>query len=328
MTRLARPAILAISLAVLTCGLWAASPARSSAAAPFRELRVLYDPSQGLNEFATDGVRFALIYDRGSDEAPLVRDTFSARWFRPTPPLSGCAFGSSGGGVLVWSCPGPSRWRPMISELATGTVREPVGWDAIEATESQYQRCHTGPIGRRWLKVWCGAGLGPTSEVYLNHRTGTVLTDVFPRFLNLDLPDLGQRVCAPLGRVTLSAYVPPFALVSSRQGEFPETVEELRLRRCDSTRAEILSRCPDVLCVTPQLGGRYVTWGEGERVFAYLPRIRRRVLVGRAPTALDGLAQLFRVAHTCNRAFAQWSNRLYVARFEPRRGAPPCQASR
>jgi len=63
-------------------------------------------------------------------------------------------------------------------------------------------------------------------------------------------------------------------------------------------------------------------------VFAYLPRIRRRVLVGRAPAALRPLPGELKVAHTCNRVYAQWSNTLYVARFEPRRGAPRCQTAR
>jgi hypothetical protein len=280
-----------------------------------------------LGEFATDGVRFAFIHDRGRYVAPLVFDTFSARRFRPSPPFSGCEFRSSGGGLLVWSCPGPSRWRPMISELATGIVREPAGWDAVAEMESEHYRCNAGPIGRRWLTVWCGSG-GGGGVTYLNHRTGTLEEEIYPVFPNLlDLPDL-SNVCAPLRRATLNDYAPPFALQYS-VGSFPETVDELRLRRCGSRRADILSGCPDdEPCVSPQLGGRYVTWAEGERVFAYLPRIRRRVLVGRAPAALDGLAELFGVKHTCNRVFAQWSNTLYVARFEPRRGAPRCQTAR
>jgi hypothetical protein len=331
-TRLARASILAASVAVLTCGFWAASPASSSAAEPFRRLIVLYEPSQGLREFATDGVRFAVIHHRNSNYAPLVFDTFRARRFLPRPPLPGCQYRYSGAGLLVWSCPGPSGWRPEISELATGTVREPVGWDAVAAMESEHYRCHPGPIGRRWLTVWCGFGIGPTTELYLNHRTGEVMPEIFPStgghwFPNLDLADFGLDVCAPLERAILGAYVPPFALQSlpSADGDFSTTVDELRLRRCGSRPAEILSRCPDDPCVNPQLSGRYVTWGEGERVFAYLPRIRRRVLVGRAPAAIRPLPGELRVAHTCNRVFAQWSNTLYVARFKPRRGAPPCQ---
>jgi hypothetical protein len=200
--------------------------------------------------------------------------------------------------------------------------------------ESEYYHCNAGGIGRRWLRVWCGAGLGPTTEIYLNHRTGTVVEEIYARataanwFPNLDLPDLGRNVCAPLGRATLDSYAPPFALESSVKGDFAEILDELRLRRCGSRRAEIMSGCPDEQCVTPRLGSRYVTWGEGERVFAYLPRIRRRVLVGRAPAALRPLPGELQVAHTCNRVYAQWSNTLYVARFEPRRGAPRCQTAR
>ena len=84
--------MLAVALVALVCGLCAASPARASGAAPFRQLMVLSDPSQRLTGFETDGIRFALIYDRGVYEAPLVLDTFRARRFRPGPPLPACEF--------------------------------------------------------------------------------------------------------------------------------------------------------------------------------------------------------------------------------------------
>ena len=204
-------------------------------------------PSQGLGGFETDGVRFALIYDRGSYEAPLVLDTFRARRFRPGPPLPACeTSGVPGAGLLLWSCPGPSGWRPMISELATETVREPVGWDTVEAMEDEHYRCNAGGIGRRWLMVWCSYGIGPTSVFYLNHRTGTLEEEIYPGvtaykwFPNLDLPDLGRNVCAPLGRGNpLDDYVPPFALESSVEGVlYSEMLDQLRLRRCGSRRAE------------------------------------------------------------------------------------------
>jgi hypothetical protein len=67
-----------------------------------------------------------------------------------------------------------------------------------------------------------------------------------------------------------------------------------------------------------------VTWGEFKRVHAYLPRIRRRVLIGRAPADFVRGRKLS-VAHTCNRIFARWGNTIYAARFEPGRGAPLCQ---
>jgi hypothetical protein len=96
------------------------------------------------------------------------------------------------------------------------------------------------------------------------------------------------------------------------------------LRRCGKKRAEILDQCFIRICRTPQLGSRYVTWGEDQRVYAYLPRIRRRLLIGRTP------AYFLSVAHTCNQIFAlsPRTNTVYAARFEPARGAPPCQSSR
>jgi hypothetical protein len=70
-----------------------------------------------------------------------------------------------------------------------------------------------------------------------------------------------------------------------------------------------------------------VTWGEQRRVYAYLPGIRRRVLLGRFGGELVRRRRLI-IAHTCNRVFVRWGFSVYVRRFEPRRGAPPCQSTR
>jgi hypothetical protein len=145
----------------------------------------------------------------------------------------------------------------------------------------------------------------------------------FP-FLDLNYKGLVRHACRPLERPAVTEFLPPFGL--------EEFGERLRLRRCGRERGETLSRCRSAICVTPQLGSRYVTWGEGDLVFAYLPRIRRRVLIGRAPAELDAYTLPRAVVHTCNRVFVQWPGTafgakysVYLARFEPRRGAPPCQ---
>jgi hypothetical protein len=101
----------------------------------------------------------------------------------------------------------------------------------------------------------------------------------------------------------------------------------IRLWRCGEQRADLVSRCPvNNTCSAVQLGSRYVTWAEGNRVFAYLPGARRRVLVAPTPAGSRIFKRPVNVVHTCDRVFAQWPDALYVARFKPRRGAPPCQA--
>ena len=78
-------------------------------------------------------------------------------------------------------------------------------------------------------------------------------------------------------------------------------------------RAETISRCLSGDCRTPQLGSRYVTWGEHKRVYAYLPRIRPRILVGRAPAGFVRGRKLS-VVHTCDRIFARWGDSIYEGR--------------
>lgn len=128
-----------------------------------------------------------------------------------------------------------------------------------------------------------------------------------------------RYICRPLFGRALSGLSPPFGLWFDDYSDSGMTGDGAQER---------LSGCRFALCVTPQLGSRYVTWGQDESVFAYLPRIHQQVLVGRAPEELLAYGPPVAVAHTCNRVFAQWSHSVYVARFEPRRGAPPCQAGR
>jgi hypothetical protein len=164
-------------------------------------------------------------------------------------------------------------------------------------------------------------------ELYLNHRHGRVTREIDPYlarvpFIDLDYVGLFRRSCAPLDRKADGNYAPP-----DFDYERPFSLRwagDIRLRRCGTRRAEILSRCLKTDCRSPQLGSDYVTWGEHKRVYAYLPRIRRRLLIGRAPADFAQGRKLS-VAHTCNRIFARWGDGIYAARFEPARGAPPCQ---
>jgi hypothetical protein len=278
-------------------------------------------------QIESDGVRYALI--RSHTEPPLVFDTRRGRRFRPAAPEPDCSYPAIGGGLAVWSCPS----RTVITNLATGRSRQPAGIEQIEAMTGPHYHCGPLDIGRAWLAFSCGASLGPQDEVFLNHRTGRIadLSRVnrdrrHPYLVDLNHDELVRYICRPLQGRGLTAFSPPFGLWSD--DDLRSDAPGLWLRRCGRERQETVSRCSSALCVTPQLGTRYVTWGRDDGVFAYLPRLRRRVLIGRASEEINAYGAVRFVAHTCNRVFAQWAYTVYVARFEPRRGAPPCQANR
>jgi hypothetical protein len=276
----------------------------------------------------SDGARFAWAKNWrnrvGDVIGVLVFDTLSGRRFRLAAPAPKCFFASIGGDLAAWSCYGSSP-SILLTDLLTGESRPPAGLDRVERELVQqrvWYACPALAIGRHWLQLSCGSSIGPRTWHYLNHRSGRLTKgyDEFPvglPFIDLDYVDLFRRPCAPLDGAPLTDYQPPFGL----QWGGP-----IRLRRCGTQRVESLSRCLLSDCRTPQLGSRYVTWGEHKRVYAYLPRIRRRVLVGRAPADFVRGRTLL-VAHTCNRVFARWGDSVYVARFEPRRGAPACQSA-
>jgi hypothetical protein len=271
-----------------------------------------------------------------------VFDTLRGRSFRLEAPGPGCRLYAIGGGLAVWSCFPPETLR--LTSLSTGGSLKPTGIEPVERRAAEPGVfCTPWRIGRYWLEYSCGIGFGPGDAMYyLNHRTGRItggdeiqaelLAPDAPFFADLSDAGLFRPYCAPLGRPRDGAhappffdYAPPFALHASEALYLDELrFGSIRLRRCGTKRAEILSRCRLSDCLTPQLGSRYVTWGGHERVYAYLPRTRRRVLVGRA------LADyyLLSVAHTCNRIFALSGNTVYAARFEPASGAPPCQHRR
>jgi len=312
------------------------SPAGAAPAGPFREVVLAKWPQY----LQSDGARFAWATSSPGLEHGVVRvfDTLRGRSFRLEAPRPDCSFGAIGGGLAVWTCLSPHTM--LLTNLSTGRSREPSGIDQVEQLEiPQYNLyCRAFAVGRYWLGFSCGNGFGPGDDPhYLNHRTGR-LTDYFDPFsaeipfIDPDYVDLFRPYCAPLERPSDGAhappyfdYAPPFAL-HAPAGTDPR-MELILLRRCGTRHAEILSRCRFTDCRTPQLGSRYVTWGEHKRVYAYLPSIRRRLLVGRAPADFVRGRKLY-VAHTCKRVFAVWGNTIYAARFEPRRGAPPCQTPR
>jgi hypothetical protein len=79
-------------------------------------------------------------------------------------------------------------------------------------------------------------------------------------------------------------------------------------------------RCPRAVSSARRRSGTpcnwYVTWGEHKRVYAYLPHIRRRILVGRAPAGFVRGRKL-NVVHTCDRIFARMGDTIYEALRTP-----------
>jgi hypothetical protein len=308
-------AVLAVALA------WPGSAAAAELAAAAGQWREVAFKGDGRIE--SDGVRFAWIRKWLPDyQTGLMRvfDTRRGRSFWLRPPMAQCDLADVGGGFALWRCPPPRR--SFLVNLATGATRRPVGIRRVEAMGNEYTFCGVeNEVGRHWVRVGCRVAIGPGPDAqYLNHRTGALtrrFLDAFRPWPRLDVnsPDLTRRLCRPLKWGALMAYDPPLGL-QTPDGLGLE-VERLRLRRCGLRRGEILSRCRPTLCQTPRLGSGYVTWGEHRRVFAYLPRLRRRVLAGRASAGTHGQIS---VAHTCDRVFAQWSRRVYVRRFEPREG--------
>ena len=307
------------------------APARGAAASPFREVAEVH----GALSVQSDGERFAWVAKYGTS-AVRVFDTLRGRNFRLAAPRPGChVYLSIGGGLVAWSC--VSAPRMLLTDLSSGRSREPAGLDRVEREHNQpYDSCGPVAIGRQWLELSCGGGFGPRSTHYLNHRDGRLTGEIDVTsvpFIDLDYVGLSRRTCAPLERSD-GAYAPPYfdyqrpfalhaPLGPGPYGPTGTRFGSIRLRRCGTKRTEILSGCPQTDCRTPQLGSDYVTWGEYKRVYAYLPRIRRRLLIGRAPAEFVPGRKLS-VAHTCNRIFARWGNGIYAARFAPPHGAPPC----
>ena len=308
------------------------APSASAGAAPvspFREVAVV----EGAVNIGSDGVRFAWATDE-RQKVLRVFDTLRGRNFQLEAPRPECIFGSIGRGLAVWSCSPPETM--LLTSLSTGHTRKPVGIERIEREAAVADIfCMSRSIGRHWLEYTCRGTFGPGGDIYwLNHRTGRITggveleDDLFSPdapFVDLDDPDLFRPYCAPLGwphyyRPPYLEYAPPLAVV----GLDGSTFQEISLHRCGKKRAEILGQCAIRVCRTPQLGSRYVTWGEDRGVYAYLPAIKRRVLVGRAP------AFFLSVAHTCSQIFAlsPRTNTVYATRFEPARGAPRCQSRR
>lgn len=321
----------------LACVLAPSAPARGVAVPSFREVASQEPPNR--LAVGSDGVRFAWTntlpsaYGYGKVR---VFDTLRGRSFRLRAPARGCQIGGlrAGADVVLWDCPPPRE--TLITYLETGRTREPAGIEKVRAMDDEYTVCEPAyGFGRYWIQVWCGArfggGGGPDLCCYLNHRTGELTHArsalyAEPPLLDLDYAGLVRSLCAPLGRAAdVREYQPPLALEAPGLLGPVSGASSLRLRRCGTKRAELLSRCRPRVCRTPQLGSRYVTWGEDRRVYAYLPRIRRRVLLGRFSGELVRRRRLI-VAHTCNRVFVRWGFSVYVTRFEPRHGAPPCQS--
>jgi hypothetical protein len=309
-------------MSLATCVLTLLLAPGAGAAGSFHRVGFL-DPS--VYRVESDGVRYADTFSGGGSFR--VFDTVRGRRFRPQPPAPGCFGSRPGGGLMLWFCIGARA--PLITDLATGAVRDPVGWDAVRAMDTQFSTCAANAIGLHWLEFSCGSAGGPPPDpVYLNHHTGAIRQwPNPPAYVDLNYRDLVRPVCDMLGRdrryPNFDGYEAPFALKLSRSEA--GWVSRIDLRRCGRTGARVLSRCRYQQCIDPQLGSGFVTWGDNQRVVAYVPRTGKRVVL-HAPAAASFDFLPIAVAHTCNRVFAQWGSYLYTANVKRGWGTRPCPA--
>jgi hypothetical protein len=235
---------------------------------------------------------------------------------RPVP--AGCTLGDIRRGTILLSCSGPGQpegvERPVLMDVATGTVREVTGWEQAIGVGSPYPPFRVGwtDLGRLYasglvsyadyaafglvaLRSGIPSGYGPFD------RRQTITTDVAGG---------RRRLCRPIEKPALQPnplvpsidvpvdYVPPYALLDS-------SVDGggLALYRCGRGRVRTLS-VAGTSVFRPQLSRSAVTWSlccgystDSDSVWIYLLRSRRR-LARRVPSA-------GRVAHTADAVLAQ-----------------------
>ena len=269
----------------------------------------------------SDGVRFAAIERRSGELDFFSGDT--GRRLRLRPPREACPDPPQGfrrwavrfaSGLVTWTC--LQECKVMLTHLSTGISRTVPDIAALSELEGGCPWAATP--GLQWLALAFGSGSCCIYERWLNHRTGELRNPYRRRgvspLIDLDVPRLVRKVCSPLPprRVYSDGYDPPLAI-----GRVVERFEaaDLLVRRCGVRRKRVISRCRPRDCVTPQLASGYVTWAQGSRVFGWFPGMGRRQI---APTPREFGDYGFpatAVAHTCDRVFGTWQDKLYVARI-------------
>jgi hypothetical protein len=265
----------------------------------------------------TDGQRF-LSYERENGHARVV-DTFKGKSFDFAPPsfctdpprLEGVTSGR-----LLWTC--SNRGRPIVETLRTRTFADLLG--NVQLDEDGQPTSTWLGIGRYWV-----IGFDPTSDAdfddsFLNWRTNR--SEIEPhsatKLADPDRKELFVRLCRPLSRPPSQQdggpteslpsfadyeYKAPFGL---RESSDAATVTSLLLDRCGQHAPLVLTRRCHA-CVR-DLTRRHAVWTEGNTVWAYVLRSRRRVRIGTVPFKPKRLGY-FGVSET--------RDRLYVSELYP-----------
>jgi hypothetical protein len=308
----------AVALTVLAA-LLAAGPA--DARSPFRSL--------GDGVGWADGERYAAITP--TNDAPAgarsrVFDDATGRTWELSPPRSGCHVFAVAQGNVLWSC---YTGAPVIQELESGATRPVPGWDTYQRWLTRDRFAGPGPVdvsgfGGRWLQatMWCYHC--PPALSFMDWHTGTFVsatTDLAERTVDLDNPELDVPLCAPLRRLPVKhpegspKYVPS-------EYERPWMLRNLwasgatvRVYRCGRREPLLIARCRFGDCLSRQLGGGYLTWRDGYRVYAFKLASRKRLDVGRLPASISTPA----IVHTRRNVYAtSGEGKVFVAPI-PRR---------
>jgi hypothetical protein len=237
---------------------------------------------------------------------------------RPVP--AGCTLGDIRRGTILLSCSGPGQpdgvERPVLMDIATGTVREVTRWEQAIGVESSYPPAFVAwtDLGRLYAGgfvdrgVYAGFGLvalrsGIPSGYGPFDRRQTLTTDVAGgrRRLCRPLEKPEEELTSPL-EVQIDVpveYVPPYALLGASAGG-----DGLALYRCGRGRVRDLGGHAGGNVFRPQLSRVAATWtgcctrpSDADRVWIYILRSGRQI-AWRVPSA-------GRAAHTEDAVLAQ-----------------------
>ena len=293
----------------------------------------------GSGGVTSDGIRYAAVPKQG--EPVLIFDTTRPSSFRLPPPLppsaAKCDFTAIGAGQAVWTCSSPAtgsssfdrRPVPILTDLATRSSRGVAGAQNLfrcpQVACAPFGHTYSG-IGRAWIRVDTYSFFG---TYYLSRTTGEVRRGGDgPRTQpDLDRPALVRRICRPVRRPALPGLdggpshvqvdIEGRSVLLPASGIGPQS-RPLQLFRCGRRRPRVLSRCRPTPCESSGLSAGVVTWAQGNRVWSYRLRTRRRKLVGSLPVgSFPPGAPLLGVARTRTRVFAVALQRqaVYVARL-------------
>jgi hypothetical protein len=270
----------------------------------------------GEGQVWSDGERYAAVGGAAYTGKPaLVLDDATGRRWTLTPPRNECGFYAVAAREVLWNCHGLQDI-PLFQNLDTGTVREVPGWYLyIRWFESlgprnDPDRPYVTGFGDRWLRTTDQCyHCGPEVH-YVDWHSGAFRTD-FPdvarRSVDLDRPELDRPICAPLSRrpeadsdyggprFASEDYEPPWMLRDTTVSSW-----RLRLYHCGRRKPVTIARCQLGHCLSPQLGGGYLTWRDGYRVYASRLASRRRVRVGTLPGGTEAPT----VVHTRRSVYA------------------------